>query len=307
MSKIFEKDPVEQFSIVPNSLFDDLMPALAPAAFKIVILIYRKTKGWHKDVDDISFSQIMEGTGIKSSATIAKHLNTLSEMGVILRMKGDGAWDINSYALNPNFDTAALKNEVGYHEHTLKNEARSALKNEARNSPLALKNEDTKNNPKKQRNIFTQNFSKTNGNGSLRHLKIEQLADVIADKTKTDDPAFVKKTVILALKVCEVCKLDLVTIVDYNTLESLYGVSIALVGKEIKPADLDGFAVWWYDNTWQGQRGQPPTPKLIGDHWGQFEARNTAQNMTMNGYNPQLTPEQIEALRQFQMDDSPIK
>jgi hypothetical protein len=127
MSKIFKKDPTEQFMLVSNLLIDVLMPTLPPAAFKIVCLIYRNTKGWHKDIDQISFSQIMKGTGIKSSATVAKHLGILYVMGVILRTKGEATWDANSYALNPNFDTSTLKNEV---EPTLKNEVEPTLKNE---------------------------------------------------------------------------------------------------------------------------------------------------------------------------------
>ena len=124
--KVFQ-DPHKNFMLVSNSIIDDLMPILPPAAFKIVILIYRRTRGWHKDVDQISFSQIMKGTGIKSSATIAKHLDNLHQMGVILRAKGDTTWDANSYALNPHYDTSTLKNEVG---PTLKNEVGPTLKNE---------------------------------------------------------------------------------------------------------------------------------------------------------------------------------
>ncbi len=110
MNKPFEKDPTEQFMLFPNIVIDDLMPVLPPPAFKIVCLIYRNTKGWHKEVDQISFSQIMRGTGIKSSATVAKYLESLAQKGIILRAKGDSTRDANSYALNPQFDVSTLKN-----------------------------------------------------------------------------------------------------------------------------------------------------------------------------------------------------
>ena len=127
MNKPFEKDPTEQFMLFPNTIIDDLMPILPPPCFKIICLIYRKTKGWNKTVDQISFSQIMKGTGIKSSATVAKYLESLSQKEIIFRARGDDTWDANSYALNPQFDVSTLKNEV---VSTLKNEVVSTLKNE---------------------------------------------------------------------------------------------------------------------------------------------------------------------------------
>jgi hypothetical protein len=167
MMKIFEKDPTEKFMLVSNSLIDDLMPILAPVAFKIVCLIYRNTKGWHKDIDQISFSQIMKGTGIKSSATVAKHLSDLYIKGVILRAKSDNTWDANSYALNPNFDTVTLKNEV---EPTLKNEVEPTLKNE-----------DTKD------KVQTQKIQSPNGeNGTSNKQPIPQPTTTTEPTTNTN-------------------------------------------------------------------------------------------------------------------------
>jgi hypothetical protein len=168
--KIFQTDPTEQFTQVPNQIFDDLMPLLNPAAFKIVCLIYRKTRGWHKDIDQISFSQILEGTGIKSTATVAKHIDSLHKGGIILRTRGGTTWDANSYALNPKFDTSTLKNEV---EPTLKNEVEPTLKNE-----------DTKDIPETQK---TQSPNGGNGlqkNGQTQPAK--QIKPQLTDQQKND-------------------------------------------------------------------------------------------------------------------------
>lgn len=48
----------------PNSLFDELLPLLGFAELKVVLIICRKTFGYHKRKDQISISQLMKLTGL---------------------------------------------------------------------------------------------------------------------------------------------------------------------------------------------------------------------------------------------------
>jgi hypothetical protein len=97
-NKKYFKDPSENFIQIPNAFFDELMPILPPAAFQIICLIYRKTRGWHKDIDRISISQIVKGTSIKSDRTVRNALKYLKEEGFISVCE-DGSQTL-SYSLN---------------------------------------------------------------------------------------------------------------------------------------------------------------------------------------------------------------
>jgi hypothetical protein len=91
--------------MVHNSIFDDVMRTVGPNAYKILLTIFGKTRGWNKDTDKISYSQLREYTGIGSNSTIQNALRELEEKGHIFIIKGkDGLGD--SYtALNPDYDT----------------------------------------------------------------------------------------------------------------------------------------------------------------------------------------------------------
>jgi hypothetical protein len=54
----------------------------------------------------------------------------------------------------------------------------------------------------------------------------------------------------------------------------------------VTPDDLIAFGAWWYNEPWQGKKGQPPTLKQLGDMWGQFEA---AQSTPASSAGPELS------------------
>lgn len=89
----------------------------------------------------------------------------------------------------------------------------------------------------------------------------------------------------LAEAIAVVCgNLDIEMIAP-KTREALKTITVKLYQKEVTPADLTAFSVWWYDNTWQGQKSQPPTPQQLGDSWGQFDAARVVKvpNTSSNG------------------------
>jgi phage replication O-like protein O len=103
-------DPDIKYTMMDNYLFDHIMPVVKPNAWKILCLIIRKTKGWHKISDQISFSQIKAGTGISSDETVSNALKQLVSKRYIMAKKG-GQWDATEYEINANFSTTIIEVE----------------------------------------------------------------------------------------------------------------------------------------------------------------------------------------------------
>lgn len=89
-----------EFTIFNNYILDYVMPKTSPNGWKCLCFIIRKTKGWQKLSDDLSFSQIKEGTGIKSDPTVSAALKELEESKFILVQRHEAKWDSNTYTLN---------------------------------------------------------------------------------------------------------------------------------------------------------------------------------------------------------------
>ncbi|HEY8311261.1 MAG TPA: replication protein, partial [Gemmatimonadaceae bacterium] len=82
-------------TIVPDDVFDVLMPRLADAELRILLYIIRRTFGFKKNSDDISLRQMVEGittrdgrvldsgTGL-SKPTVARGLAGLREKRIIV-------------------------------------------------------------------------------------------------------------------------------------------------------------------------------------------------------------------------------
>lgn len=123
------------FVQVHNYLFDEIMPALPPNAWKVLCFIIRKTRGWNKTADQISYTQIVKGTGIKGSATVSAALKTLVSERYILATHGD-KWEAVTYQLNTQFE-ATLASEI---EATPTSEIEAGLASEIEDTKDTLKN-----------------------------------------------------------------------------------------------------------------------------------------------------------------------
>lgn len=58
----------DQYLMIPNVIIDYLIPYCTPTAFVVLMVIYRKTFGWRKREDRISYSQIEQATGLSHNA-----------------------------------------------------------------------------------------------------------------------------------------------------------------------------------------------------------------------------------------------
>jgi hypothetical protein len=87
------------YTQVPDELFDQLMPDLSGAELKVLLYIIRRTFGFKKQSDPISFNQFISGIkgkdgkildrgcGIKNATTLSSALKSLEEKGIITSQK----------------------------------------------------------------------------------------------------------------------------------------------------------------------------------------------------------------------------
>jgi Bacteriophage replication protein O len=87
------------YTQVPDELFDQLMPDLSGAELKVLLYIIRRTFGFKKNSDPISFNQFLSGIkgkndktldrgcGIKNATTLSSALKSLEEKGIITSQK----------------------------------------------------------------------------------------------------------------------------------------------------------------------------------------------------------------------------
>jgi len=68
----------------PNEIVDVMLPDLKGGELKVLMLLVRKTLGWHKDKDQVSITQFMKGTGL-SNRSVIDSLASLREKNIILR------------------------------------------------------------------------------------------------------------------------------------------------------------------------------------------------------------------------------
>ena len=74
------------YTQLPNELFDEWLPDLGLGEIKVLMVIMRKTFGWHKTRDRISLTQLEKHTGL-GRRHILKAVKTLSEKRLISKIK----------------------------------------------------------------------------------------------------------------------------------------------------------------------------------------------------------------------------
>ena len=103
---------------VPNLLVDKLLPFLSGPQVKVLLLVCRKTFGWGKRVDLISFGQFEAEAGISRSSTY-ETLEIFVRSGLLLKMS-HGPRQINGWSLNLEADTEAVIQSLKETSETVK-------------------------------------------------------------------------------------------------------------------------------------------------------------------------------------------
>jgi hypothetical protein len=91
----FEGFDAPNSTLVPDVVFDRLLTRLGEAELKALLYIIRRTFGFKKDRDPVSFNQFLrgiitkdgevqdEGCGIRDRTTLSKALQSLEQKGII--------------------------------------------------------------------------------------------------------------------------------------------------------------------------------------------------------------------------------
>jgi len=79
--------PKPNYTQIPNVYFDEIMCSLNGSENLVFLAIMRKTFGWHKMKDKISYAQIRKMSGLSSNTTIQKALDSLIEKKLVLQEK----------------------------------------------------------------------------------------------------------------------------------------------------------------------------------------------------------------------------
>lgn len=96
------------YTEIHDAVFDVVMPMCPPNAWKILCFVLRKTKGWRKESDTLSYTQIRKGCGISSDATVRKALEWLTHedhrlLNAETGKDKAGRQQTTLYALNRNY------------------------------------------------------------------------------------------------------------------------------------------------------------------------------------------------------------
>ncbi|HEY5236135.1 MAG TPA: replication protein, partial [Rhabdochlamydiaceae bacterium] len=91
--------PVPNYTQAPNELFDEWLPKLSFVELKVLMVIVRKTFGWHKVRDRISLSQLEKFTGAQRQAILSA-TKSLQNLGLINKIKvGESGTEQTFYEL----------------------------------------------------------------------------------------------------------------------------------------------------------------------------------------------------------------
>lgn len=92
------------YTMFHNSILEIVMPKLSGNEWKVLSFIIRKTKGYQKEEDQISYTQIRKGTGIGSFSTIQDALATLEREGYVIATPGTTKTEATAYRLNTDLE-----------------------------------------------------------------------------------------------------------------------------------------------------------------------------------------------------------
>ena len=259
-----------RYTTMDNFIIDHVMPGLSGSAWKVLTIIVRKTIGWHKEQDEVSFRQLLTLTGIKSFATLTNALKELEDKKIIMVDRGDGKGITFIYALNLDFE---LEIKEGVTESVTEVGVTETVTPTVTESVTLLKKGVTESvTTKERKNLNKESKEK---DSALSDSRIDKPKKPEA-KATTESPA---REMFSAL--ANLCRFDLKLITD-KIRGQLNQAEKKLRAAGHDPAQVEAFGAWWYKNDWRGKQDQPPTIAQVLENWGQFEKRslNGAKNPT---------------------------
>lgn len=104
---------------VPNVLVDEYISELSSHSFKLLLFIIRKTRGWQKQKDSISTTQLAKVLGLKKIKGVYPYIKELEALKLIKVNKRLGR--VNQYSLGINFDKPVPKKVTTQNETSPEN------------------------------------------------------------------------------------------------------------------------------------------------------------------------------------------
>src|SRR5882757_2068578 len=93
------------YTQVPNDFLDKWLPELGLAETKVLLVIFRKTFGWHKVGDQISLTQLQKLTGLERRH-VTKAIKKLLERNLIIKkVSGPKGTQVTYYELSVEEDS----------------------------------------------------------------------------------------------------------------------------------------------------------------------------------------------------------
>lgn len=172
---------------VPNAFIDETLATLSGNACKIYLLIVRKTRGWHKEADKISYSQIQKYTGIGSSATVDKAVSELVGLGLISYRRGNEK-SANEYRLNDvvGGTSKTEDTEIQYIKNTNYKNTNCKYNTHAHES----ENSDHLNNSEQQSEMVKKPSSSSNDFGEKTHTPAKKSKTKHSEQKPVDVKAY---------------------------------------------------------------------------------------------------------------------
>jgi phage replication O-like protein O len=295
--KPFEKKGYTEFH---NYLLDHVMPVVSSTAWKVLCFIIRKTVGWNKEVDCLSLSQIMNGTGIKGRSTAMTAINALAEADLIIVARLHDRVSSNKYQLNLGYTVEVVADDYTTASPKIEPPRQSKQADNNRTSPkiglpkplaspkiepeVVLKLDSQK---KDSKQITTKEKDST-PKGEVSPQKSSSKKKPTSSKQKANQAMF------SALVELTGRSLDVITDKDRGKFNKA-GLKMRQNG--YTPTDITNFGTWWYLKDWRGQKGQAPTLEQIRENWGSFRKWQTNRQATaeiaqhQNGELPAADPD----------------
>ena len=175
-----------RYTQIPDIVFDELQHRLTGSEYKVLMYILRRTFGFKKDADSISYNQMLKGivkrdgtrldygAGVKSPATLTKAIKRLEELGIILAVRNSSD--------EKGLETTTYQPQMGAQYPTTKNEVGGTTKNEVGLLQKSKQQETEKQETEKQQHVVALLLSKGIGRYTAQRLAKEHTEDYVRQK-----------------------------------------------------------------------------------------------------------------------------
>lgn len=159
--------PPANFTAVPNELIDSHLPELSCSELKVILVLLRNTRGWHRDTHTISLAEMAQKTGM-SRASCSTASDSLESRGLVSKAPqktSDGAISATEYEVvfdGENEGGGVQPAEQGCSAHRTggvqptehHKEERKQEERKKEYTPLPLSEEKTPNEPLTSRDVI---------------------------------------------------------------------------------------------------------------------------------------------------------